>query len=344
VAGVIVIPRLRPTLRSDQRAGEAGKVEPNQPAVQADPPARLEEVEARDAPASLPSKPGVTDRVRITRPIDLAPPRPALPGEPPVIASKLGLKLALIPAGEFPMGSSDEDREAGDDEKARHLVRITRPFYLGVCEVSQREYEQVMGRNPSCYSPAGKMRDKVVSHDTWRYPVENVSWNDAIAFCNALSLREGFKPYYRFGAGARSGGEGYRLPTEAEWEYASRAGSTTRYGFGDDAKRLDESAWFDGNSSERTHPVGQKRPNAFGLFDMHGNVGEWCWDGYEARYDANPTVDDPVGPSRATLRVFRGGSWADIPRGTRSTSRYGRLPDYRSDDLGFRVARDAPGR
>ena len=188
-------------------------------------------------------------------------------------------------------------------------MRITRPFYLGVYEVTQEEYETVMGRNPSCFSAKGGGKDRVAGQDTRRHPVESVSWNDAIAFCNKLSEREGLRPYYRSGAGEQSGGDGYRLPTEAEWEYACRAGSTTRYSFGDDAASLGEFAWYDGNSGSKTHPVGQKRPNAFGLYDMHGNVWEWCWDGYEERYYANSPADDPLGPSQAAGRVIRGGGW-----------------------------------
>ena len=129
--------------------------------------------------------------------------------------------------------------------------------------------------------------------------MEKVSWDDAIAFCNKLSEREGLKPYYQFGTGAYSpGGDGYRLPTEAEWEYACRAGSTTRYSFGDDAASLGEFAWFDSNSDSKTHPVGQKQPNAWGLYDMHGNVWEWCWDWYESYYYRQSPDVDPVGPSR----------------------------------------------
>jgi formylglycine-generating enzyme required for sulfatase activity len=216
-------------------------------------------------------------------------------------------------------------------------VRITRPFYLGTTEVTQGQYRAVTGVNPSKFRGSDDL------------PVENVSWTDAIVFCNKLSAKEGLKPYYKPGAsGVPSGGDGYRLPTEAEWEYACRAGSTTSYSFGDDAARLAEYAWFDGNSDGKTHPVGQKRPNAWGLFDMHGNVTEWCWDrgGDKSNYYANSPGADPLGPLRGAGRIFRGGpGWKADPRGCRSAVRDGDPPDVRGSGLGFRLGRStkAPG-
>jgi formylglycine-generating enzyme required for sulfatase activity len=160
-----------------------------------------------------------------------------------------------------------------------------------------------------------------------------------------LSEQEGLRPYYQFGDGAQSGGDGYRLPTEAEWEYACRAGSTTRFSFGDDEANLGEFGWFYGNSGSKTHPVGQKRPNAFGLYDMHGNVWEWCWDGYDERYYTGSPGADPLGPStsRASNRVDRGGGWSSYPRNARSSVRYGSTPGSRGSDLGFRLARVQSG-
>ena len=260
------------------------------------------------------------------------------------ITNSLGMKLALIPAGEFLMGSTDEDKDALDNEKPQHRVRITRPFYLGVYEVSQQEYEMVMGWNPSWFSTQGGGKDRMAGQDTRRHPVESVSWNDAITFCNKLSEREGLRPYYRSGVEEPSGGDGYRLPTEAEWEYACRAEGTTRYIFGDNAASLGEFAWYDGNSGSNTHPVGQKRPNTFGLYDMHGNVWEWCWDGYEERYYANSPPDDPLGPSKSVDRVLRGGGWDDGPRYCRLAIRLWGSPGRPGFLLGFRVARVQSGR
>ena len=243
--------------------------------------------------------------------------------------------LVRIEPGEFLMGSPDSDKDAEADEKPRHRVRITRPFYLGKYEVTQAEYEAVMGENPSSFKGNAKQ------------PVENVSWLDAVRFCNQLSEREGLKPFYEISGETVQvpdwNGTGYRLPTEAEWEYACRAGTATRYSFGDDEASLGEFSWFDGNSDSRTHEVGQKRANGIGLHDMHGNVWEWCWDWYSADYYKEPPVDDPRGPSQATDRVIRGGCWGNDPRLVRSAHRSRVAPDHRGDYLGFRVARVQSG-
>jgi formylglycine-generating enzyme required for sulfatase activity len=255
-------------------------------------------------------------------------------GLPPKrIVSKIGMELVLIPAGEFRMGSPDADTNVNPGEKPQHPVRITQPFYLGVTEVTQGQYRAVTGVNPSGFKGSGD------------HPVEQVSWNDAIAFCNKLSELDGLKPYYSSGAGEPSGGEGYRLPTEAEWEYACRAGSTTRYSFGDDAAMLGQYAWYNGNSGGKTNPVGRKRPNAFGLFDMHGNVWEWCQDGYKGDYYKESPVDDPPGPasSQASGGVVRGGGWYHDPLYARSASRLGDARGFRGGDLGFRLARGQSG-
>ncbi len=185
--------------------------------------------------------------------------------EPPKeIVNSIGMNLRLIPAGKFDMGSPDSDEYASGDEKPQHPVRITRPFYLGVYPVTHREYMQFMRKNPSHFS------------GDQRLPVECVSWIDAAELCNALSRKEGLPLFYRIKGQTSEipdwNGIGYRLPTEAEWEYACRAGSSSRYCFGDDEESLGRYAWYSANSGRKTHPVGEKNANAFGLHDMHGNV------------------------------------------------------------------------
>jgi formylglycine-generating enzyme required for sulfatase activity len=255
-----------------------------------------------------------------------------VPAEPAkVITNTIGMKLVRIPAGEFLMGSPDSDEDALPHEKPQHRVRITQPFYLGATPVTQGQYRAITGTNPSYFQGSDDL------------PVEQVSWNDAIAFCNKLSEREGLKPFYQFGPGAQSGVEGYRLPTEAEWEYACRAGSQTRFSFGDAPASLGQYAWYFSNSGNKTHPVAQKRPNAWGLYDMHGNVWEWCEDWYEANYYANSPGADPLAPPQASDRVIRGGGWSINPQVGRAANRGGLAPGYRYEYLGFRAARVRSG-
>ena len=242
--------------------------------------------------------------------------------ESEVWENSIGMKMALLPAGEFLMGSPDTDQDAEDWEKPQHRVQITQPFLMGVYPLTQEQYIRVARRNPSKYSSENQC------------PVENVRWDDAIAFCNQLSIDENLTPYYDLRATELRAGTGYRLPTEAEWEYACRAGSSAAYCFGDDADELHDYAWFHDNSNNETHPIGQKQPNAWGLYDMHGNVCEWCQDSY-ADY-GQPPVSDP-----RSYRVFRGGSWDYSPRYCRSAYRYWRTPDDRFGILGFRVARSS---
>jgi len=211
------------------------------------------------------------------------------------------MKLARIEPGTFQMGSPDG---TGDkDEHPQHEVRITRPFYLGVTEVTQAQYEAVMDSNPSWFASTGQGKDQVAGQSTSQHPVENVSWLDAVKFCNKLSEMEGRKPFYEINEGTVRvpdwKASGYRLPTEAEWEYAC----------GGDPADLNEHAWFEGNSGSVTHPVGKKLTNRFGLHDMHGNVWEWCWDAYDKDYYKQSPPDDPPGPSQPSNRVVRGGSW-----------------------------------
>ena len=268
---------------------------------------------------------------------------------PQVITTRTaGIKLKLIPAGEFMMGSTDDDQNADKDEKPQRRVEMSRPFYLGVTEVTQAEYEAVMGANPSWFSSTGGGKDLVARQSTGRHPVEQVSWLDAVAFCNKLCELEGRRPFYRMNGKdvlvIDWNGDGYRLPTEAEWEYACRAWTTSRYSFGDEDARANEFGWFGNNAGGRTHPAGEKRPTVFGLFDMHGNVWEWCGDWYGEKYYANGPAGDPRGTGEASSRVIRGGGWVLEPRNARSANRGRGVPGYRNSSLGFRVARGQSSR
>ena len=230
------------------------------------------------------------------------------------------------------MGSPDGKEE--DYEHPQHEVRITRPFYLGVTEVTQAQYEAVMGNNPSHFSATGVYKDKVAGLSTDQHPVECVSWLNAVKFCNKLSEMEGRKPFYEInGETVRVSdwkASGYRLPTEAEWEYAC----------GGDPADLNQHAWYDGNSERVTHPVGQKLTNRFGLHDMLGSVEEWCWDAYDKDYYKRSPRDDPMGPDAAgpASRVIRGGCWRHDPRHCRSAIRGGLPPVIRFPYEGFRLA------
>ena len=232
-----------------------------------------------------------------------------------LIVNSVGVILVPVPAGEFTMGSPAFEADRTDDE-TQHRVKITKPFYLSVHEVTQQQYEVVMGNNPSEHKDANN-------------PVENVSWYDAIEFCQKLSKQEGVE---------------YRLPTEAEWEYACRAGTTTTYSFGDSASQLNEYAWYLANSGSQsyqpstTHPVGEKLPNAWGLYDMHGNVYEWCQDWYAA-YGSENVVFDPTGPASGERRVLRGGAFLDLLVNVRAADRGMGRSTVRGYNSGFRLAR-----
>jgi formylglycine-generating enzyme required for sulfatase activity len=239
------------------------------------------------------------------------------------------MRLVLVPAGEFLMGSADPG--APRDEKPQHRVTISRAFYLGETEVTQGQYRLVTGNNPSGFKGSDAL------------PVEQVSWLDAVQYCSALSEKERVAPFYAIDGRAVTVPDwtaaGYRLPTEAEWEYACRAGSSSLYAFGNDAAELGAYAWYyDEGTKRRTHPVRMKRPNAFGLYDMHGNVWEWCWD-WHRPYDA-ASAADPTGPADGVARVFRSGCG---PEGGPSAHRNRTAPGSRNDTLGFRVARNAQG-
>jgi formylglycine-generating enzyme required for sulfatase activity len=288
-------------------------------------------------PASNPAPPASLGRAEAA-----PPPDSARPGKEQT--SRIGMALVLISPGEFDMGSPIEAK-VDDDEKPQHRVRISTPFYLSKFEVTQDQYRKVMGDNPSSFKGNGRL------------PVESIPRLDAIKFCNRLSEQEDFPPYYQVMGQEVTirGGEGYRLPTEAEWEYACRAGRKTRYCFGDDATELGKYAWYDDNSKVgetwQTHPVGQKAPNAWGLYDMHGNVWEWCWDWYDPAYYKEMIYKDPAGPATGSLDVARGGSYFNLApyvHPTRyhnsasyltSSYRLGIKPEFRDKHLGFRPAR-----
>ena len=255
-------------------------------------------------------------------------------GQPVEVTNSIGMKLRLIPPGEFMIGAPRSEEGRRNVEGPQHIVRITSPFYLGSCEVTQEEYGRVVGTNPSAFSPRGRHSDRVSGLDTSRFPVEQVGWDDAMVFCRKLSALHV----------ERSAGREYRLPTEAEWEYACRAGTMTPFHFGSaldsgnancvDSVPLDTSQ---GRSHlHRTTTAGSYSPNGFGLYDMHGNVGEWCADWFD-RYGANSLVNDPQGPRSGLYRVIRGGGWCNVAVQCRSAFRGATLPVTRRNFLGFRV-------
>jgi formylglycine-generating enzyme required for sulfatase activity len=225
----------------------------------------------------------------------------------PPIKNSIGMELKLLPAGTFMIGSNF----GAAKEQPVHKVTLSQNFYIGVHEVTQEQYEKVTGVNPSRFKGASN-------------PVEQVSWADAIEFCRKLSELSTEK----------AAGRVYRLPTGAEWEFACRAGTTTKYSFGDDQSKGGDYAWFMGNSGKMTHPVGGKQSNAWGLYDMYGNVWEWCQDWYHGL--PRLSVTDPVGPSRGSTRVRCGGCWKDAAVWA-SPARIGSGPARRDNYGGFRV-------
>jgi formylglycine-generating enzyme required for sulfatase activity len=284
-------------------------------------------------------------------------------GTPLNQTNSIGMRFVLIPPGEFAMGSTDQEivrdlesrkKQVGDSwsgklvpsEGPRHPVKISKPFYLATFDVTQGEYQEVMGMNPSSFSAAGphdlrftpplspdemKTRasdaKKVAGKDTHRHPVEMISWADATEFCRRLSALPK----------ERAAQRAYRLPTEAEWEYACRAGSTTQWYCGNDEASLKAHTWFWDNAGGTTHPVGQKKPNAWDLYDMHGSVWQWCADWFDANYYRHAPLSDPTGPLRGTIRVLRGGVWNFSASDCRSAFRFHNEPTARFDSYGFRV-------
>ena len=268
-------------------------------------------------------------RILVGRALELAPSQfgiePAPPAEPetalPVravsldektivldLGKKVTLKLALIPPGKFLMGSPGDEGGRDEDEGPVREVVVSKPFYLGVHEVTQAQYEAIMEAKPSKFVDAAK-------------PVESVSWEEAVEFCRRLSRRTS---------------QAVALPTEAQWEYACRAGTKTRFNSGDDDRQLYTFARYGQGPDAGTAPAGSKKPNAWGLYDMHGNVWEWCADWYAGSYVNAPT-QDPIGPALGQSRVLRGGSWVNSSDGCRCATRNKSLPDVRYNGIGFRV-------
>ncbi len=235
------------------------------------------------------------------------------------------------------MGSPPGEAGRSDAEGPQHQVTIEAPFALGRFAVTLQEFSAFVE------AEAHAMPDEMYTFEqekwevrkgrsfrnpgflqTARHPVVGVNWDDAVAYCKWLS---------------KATGKDYRLASEAEWEYACRARTQTAYSFGNEAKMLDDYAWHWGNSGKRTHPVGEKKANDFGLYDMHGNVWEWCADSWHENYRGAPEDGSVWQGGDASLRVLRGGSWYDIPRDLRAAYRNGYTTDYRYDNLGFRLAR-----
>jgi formylglycine-generating enzyme required for sulfatase activity len=274
------------------------------------------------------------------------------------LTNKLGMKLVLIPPGEFLMGSTPAtikralddateqrigaDRHKIPTEAPQHRVVLTKPFRLSSTEITvgrfrrfvesagyATETERLGGGNTHRRTgPTEYVYDPALRYDAPGYPVTDfspvtqITWNDAVAFCRWLGQTENVV---------------YRLPTEAEWEFACRAGTTTEYSCGDDLDVLHEYAWYANTSKDQAAPVGTKRPNPFGLFDIHGNTREWCADWYDAKWYRNSPTEDPVGPATGESRVLRGGKWLNKPAYLRSAYRFDYWPTYRSRYFGFRV-------
>jgi formylglycine-generating enzyme required for sulfatase activity len=248
----------------------------------------------------------------------------------PIITTKGGIEMILIPAGSFQMGS----RHGKEGETAVHTVTVN-AFLMDRYEVTQVEYERMQFPNPSHFKGP-------------TLPVEQVTWVQAAVYCNTRSKEEGLRPCYDEDTTACDfQADGYRLPTEAEWEYACRAGTDGDYSFGSEPRKLGEFAWFAENASKKTHPVGQKKPNAWGLYDMHGNVAEWCNDIYDKGYYSSSPATNPHGPDKGSQYVLRGGAWNSNPEALRSSSRLGENPGFSDaclarDAIGFRCVRTAP--
>jgi formylglycine-generating enzyme required for sulfatase activity/serine/threonine protein kinase len=319
----------KPTVPNEPVVAPKEKTPESPPAVKPPP---------RSAPASAPKRATTTARPPVPsgspgkEPVVIKKPKKIdMAKEPPSLANSIGMKLVLIPRGELTLGSPMEEKNRRSDEQP-HDVEITEPFYLGVQEVTQEQYEKVMGVNPSWFTRVGGGKKFVDGKDTRNYPVESVSWHDAVAFCQKLSARAEEKKARRI----------YRLPTEAEWEYACRGrDASAPFSSGSTLSNLE--ANFKPETREffylqRADEVGRARPNAFGLYDMHGNVWEWCADWYSASYYRTAPRKDPSGPESGTERVVRGGGWNSFAKDCRAASRRPLRPKEELNHVGFRVA------
>jgi formylglycine-generating enzyme required for sulfatase activity len=259
---------------------------------------------------------------------------PETPGRavtaPPIITTAAGVEMVRIPAGRFVMGSAIGET----DESPPHEVWID-ALLVDRCEVTQEQYGKLVHGNPSHFK--GPKR-----------PMEQISWADAALYCNHRSRAEGFQPCYNEeNAQCNFDANGYRLPTEAEWEYACRAGGESDYPFGADPQQLRQYAWYSENAAKATHPVGQMKPNAWGLYDMLGNVAEWCNDVYHEDYYGKSPPRNPHGPADGEKYVLRGGAWNGNAKGCRPARRVGEDPGFQDtcfarDAIGFRCVRKAP--
>ncbi|MBY0232690.1 MAG: SUMF1/EgtB/PvdO family nonheme iron enzyme [Gemmataceae bacterium] len=260
----------------------------------------------------------------------------------PDLVNSAGMEFALIQPGTFVMGTPEDEEGRYDDEGPAHAVTITRPFWMGRHTVTQAQFRARMGRNPSCFSPDGDGAAAVAGLDHGTLPAERVTWHEAARFCARLSAL----------GPEKKAGRVYRLPTEAEWEYACRAGSAGPFACGEELTSA--LANFDGTRPygtrkkgkhlQRTSPVGSYPPNAWGLYDMHGNVWEWCHDWFDRDYYAISPASDPPGPATGEEKVLRGGSYYYIGSSCRAAIRLDREPDARSNLDGFRVVLEwSPG-
>jgi len=275
-------------------------------------------------------------------PSDLVVKSTSVPAQVSSTAINVPEDFVLITGGTFKMGSPDSEAWRGEDETT-HSVTVS-DFYMSRYEVTQEEYQEMMGTNPGTFSGE-------------KLPVENITWFDALAYCNARSVKEGLTPVYTIDGQNVSwnrGANGFRLPTEAEWEYAGRAGTTTPFNtqtsisaeeanyFGHYPYEIEENYFSQGNLETKpgqyrqtTIAVGSFSPNAWGLYDMHGNVGEWCWDYYGPYNDVAQI--DPTGSTSGSLRVYRGGGWNDFAKHLRSAYRAAMPANNSSYNLGFRL-------